>query len=105
MLAAGTASYAGIANRSAPEPLLNGSAKGPCDPRLDQPNYIAGTDVSGHPVAQADLARSKLPVPDEILVSPSNQATQGKEGPMVAIDGKALEPLLNPKAACPPDKH
>ncbi len=101
-LTIGTARSAGITGRGASDPLRE--VKGPCDSRLDQPDYIGGTDVSGNPVAPADLAVAGQPVPDEILMPLGQRARAGRsgEGPIVGLDGKALEPILNPSPACPP---
>jgi hypothetical protein len=65
-LTVGTARSAGIASSGAADPLQE--VRGPCDPRLDRPDYVGGADVTGHPVAPADLADARHPVPDEILV-------------------------------------
>ena len=108
-MAAGTAWAAGIANRSAPDPLLDGPVQGPCDPKLAQPDYVGGTDVYGKPVEQADLPHAKVPVPGEILVPLPNRTGgmargQSNAGPLVAVNGKALDPTLNPAPACPEPK-
>jgi hypothetical protein len=100
-LTVGTARSAGIANPGAADPLRE--VRGPCDPRLDRPDYVGGSDVAGNPVAPADLAVARQPVPGEILVPLGHRerAGQSSEGPMVGLDGKALEPILNPSSACP----
>ena len=102
LTAAGTATSAGIAGRG-PSDLLR-ETRGPCDPRLDRPEYVGGADAAGNPVAPADLASARQPVPDEILVPLASRGHAGRpgEGPMVGLDGKALEPILNPSPACPP---
>jgi hypothetical protein len=94
------AAEAGIATR---KPLLHDGMQGPCDPRLAGPEYAPGTDVNGNPVAPAGLARGAVPVPDEVLVPLNKRGRHGRsaEGPMVAIDGRSLDPILNPLPACP----
>jgi len=91
-----------IATRNAPEPLLHDGVQGPCDPRLAGPEYVPGADVNGNPVTPADLARGAIPVPDEVLVPLNKRGRHGRsaEGPMVAIDGRSLDPILNPPPAC-----
>jgi hypothetical protein len=100
-LTVGTARSAGIASRGAADPPRQ--IRGSCDPRLDRPDYVGGADVAGNPVAPADLAAARQPVPDEILVPLGHKERSGRssEGPMVGLDGKALEPILNPTPACP----
>ena len=101
-LTVGTARSAGVASRGPSDPLRE--VAGPCNSRLDRPDYVGGTDVSGNPVAPADLATARQPIPDEILVPLASKGRRGRpsEGPMVGLDGKALEPILNPSPACPP---
>ena len=95
-MAAGTARSAGITGR--PEPLLYGPSKGPCDPKLDQPTYVAGTDVDGRAVAPADFPRAKMPAPDSLLVPVPAKGSAGRV--YANLDGKSLDSLLNPKPAC-----
>ena len=83
---------------AAPSPLLSSAKPGSCDPKLGQPDYVGGVDVSGNPAAPADMSSAKNPVPNEILV-PLSSKGRG-DGPVVALDGQALEPLLNPTPAC-----
>jgi hypothetical protein len=102
LTAAGTATSAGIAGRGTSNLLQE--THGPCDPRLDQPGYVGGADVAGNPVAPADLTAARQPVPDEILVPLGNRRHAGRsdEGPVAGLDGKALDPILNPRPACAP---
>jgi hypothetical protein len=98
--------HAGIAVRDAPDLLLHdGGAKTRCDPRLSEPGFVPGTDVDGRPVPPADLAGARTPIPAEILVPLRNGKQRNArpgETPVIALDGKALEPILNPAPACPP---
>ena len=80
-------------------PLLSDGKPGPCDPRLDQPDYRGEVDVRGNPVAPADVPAARNPVPDGVLVPLNKRRGQG---PLVALDGVALDPLLNPKPSCLP---
>jgi hypothetical protein len=95
--------HAGIAVRDAPEPLLHDGVKGPCDPQLGRPDFVPGVDVNGNPVAPADQARAKNPVPDDVLVPLRSQGRNAGPGetPVLAMNGKALDPILNPASACP----
>jgi hypothetical protein len=43
----------GISAGGAPQSLLTDGPQGPCDPRLDRPDYVPGVDVSGNPVLPA----------------------------------------------------
>ena len=103
VLVAPGAVHAGIAARGAPQPLLHDGASGPCDPGLAGPDYVPGADVSDNPVPPADLAGRRNPVPDGVLVPFAKHGRHGRaeEGPVVAIDGRALEPILNPPPGCP----
>ncbi len=92
---------------SQPDPLLDG---GPVSPCMAGPDYEPGLDVNGRPVVPADAQASRIPMPDEIAVPlHSGQARGPRHGrpgaaspaqpgnsPYVALDGRRLEPLLNP---------
>ena len=103
MVLIGSSAFAGIAVHGAPDPLLHDGVRGPCDPQTGWPDFVAGVDVNGNPVAPADLAKAKTPVPDGILVPLRNQGQgRGPEGkPVIALNGKTLDPILNPAPACP----
>jgi hypothetical protein len=112
LLLAGPAASAGsISGPSKPDPLLDG---GPTSPCAAGPDYAAAIDANGNPVAPADVAARPVPVPDGIAIPlgnnrtqagdnhrgrqarPGNPETLGSEGTYVSLDGKKLEPLLNP---------
>lgn len=106
LLASAPALAATMAQPHKPDPLLDG---GPTSPCAESPDYAGGTDVNGRPVAAADEGAQRVPVPDEIAVplhagsQPGRQAAHGRpqqamgESSYVSIDGKRLEPLVNPK--------
>ena len=99
------AAMAGNALQAAPSgqaPLLTDGKPGPCDARLDQPDYVGGVDVAGNPVAPADVPAARTPVPEGALVPLNRGSRRGGQGPVAALDGKALDTLLNPKPACAP---
>lgn len=78
---------------------------GPCDPKLDGPNYVPGTDADGNPVAAADSSQAKVPVPDGMLLPLGHHSgANGNARPqaLARLDQKELDPILNPKPACPP---
>lgn len=86
------------------DPLLT-EAQGPCDARPDGPDYVPGTDVDGNPVTAADSSRAKVPVPGGMLLPLGHQGgANGTARPqaLAKLDQKDLDPLLNPKPACPP---
>jgi len=91
---------AGIADPARPDPLLNPPADGPCDPALGQPDLTSGTDVEGHQVAPADLQTGPIPLQGQILVPLRPARGRGGNSAYVAVDGKKLDPLLNPKPSC-----
>lgn len=101
-MAVETSSFAGIAGRPAPNPLLDGAMRGPCNPRLDGPDYVPDVDVTGKPVVQADVPAARQPVPAEVLVPLGKSGRHSGQGPVASLEGKALDPILNPKPACPP---
>ena len=72
-------------------------------PALAGPDYVPGVDVAGNPVTPSDLARSKNPVPDQVFVPLAKKERHGRsgEGPVAVLDGRALDPILNPPPACP----
>ena len=97
LLFAGKSAFsAGIANRGKPDPILTGTADGPCDPRLAQPDLIPGTDVEGHRVAPADIPNGPIPFQGQLPVP----LKQGHAPAYVAVDGKTPDSLLNPNSAC-----
>lgn len=89
---------------SGPDPLLN-PAQGPCDPQLDGPDYVAGTDADGNPVPAAGLPAAKVPLPEGILVPLGGN--RGRRHRATAhtyaeLNQKDVDAILNPKPACPP---
>ena len=98
----GLATAAPIARAPVSEPLLSGGKPGPCDPRLGQPDYVGGVDVSGNPVIPADVPAARVPVPGEVLIPLAKGRRRGPQGPVAALDGRALDPLLNPAPGCSP---
>lgn len=103
-MAAATSSFAGITGAHVPDPLLDGAVSGPCDPRLDGPDYVPDVDVTGKPVVRADVPTARQPVPAEVLVplGPRGRGSRSGQGPIASLDGKTLDPILNPRPACPP---
>lgn len=95
-----------MAHPAKPDPLLDGGPTAPC---AEGPDYVAGADVNGAAVAPADIGAPKVPVPDAISV-PLHAGRQARrpnsrfappqmpgETPYVTLDGRRLEPLLNPR--------
>ena len=93
-----TALSAGISDRGKPDPILSDPKDGPCDPALDQPDLTPGTDVEGHQVASANVENGPLPMQGQVLVP--LKGPRGRAPSYVTVDGKKLDPLLNPKPAC-----
>jgi hypothetical protein len=104
-LSAGT-----IVQSSRPDPLLDGGPTAPCAADTE---YAAGTDANGNSVIPADVAARPVPIPDQIAIplggnrtaptpqrgrqaGSANPQTLGSEGTYISLDGKKLEPLLNP---------
>lgn len=88
--------WAGTIARPTPrDPLLDGGDTPPCAAGVD---YAAGTDATGHAVVPADVGTAPVPVPDALAV-PLNGRGHGRrqaDSPYVTLDGRKLEPLLNP---------
>jgi hypothetical protein len=102
-----------IVQSSKPDPLLDSGPTDPCAARVD---YSAGIDVNGRPVVPADVAARPVPVPDSIAVPIARNRTPGsgrnsrrgsrpnranddasnRDSSYIALDGRKLEPLLNP---------
>ena len=100
VLAAETAFSAGIADRGKPDPILTDEADGPCDPQLGQPDLTPGTDVAGHQVASANIQTGPIPMQGQILVPLKSGQNNRRPPAYVAVDGKKLDPLLNPPSSC-----
>jgi hypothetical protein len=98
LLAAIPALAATMAHSAKPDPLLEG---GPSDPCMAQSEYVPGRDAEGHPVTQPDVGAGRVPVPDSIAIplarkSPSGARPAMGDSAYVSLDGRKLEPLLNP---------
>jgi hypothetical protein len=104
LLAAAPAWAATMAGPAKPDPLLDGGPTAPC---AQQAEYAAGSDANGHLVPPADIGAGPVPMPDTIAVplhagrQPQRRGRQA--GPAVAgdstyvsLDGRRLEPLVNP---------
>ena len=87
-----------IAKPTPRDPLLDGGDTTACAAGVD---YAAGVDVNGKPVVPADAGARPVPVPDSIAVplQGGRRAGRGRsgEGAYVTLDGRKLDPLLNPK--------
>ena len=101
-----------ITGPSTPDPLLDGGPTTPCAAAVD---YAAGTDANGQPVIPADVASGRVPLPDGIAIplgnNRGNQRTRrGRSNAMngdsayVSLDGRKLEPLLNPPPCIDPGR-
>jgi len=101
LLLAAPAGAGTIVRPSPPDPLLDGGDTTSC---AAQPDYAAGTDATGRPVAPADVGAAPVPVPDGIAV-PLHSQGRGRQGRFagsgdsayVSLDGRKLAPLLNPE--------
>jgi hypothetical protein len=106
-----------ITQPSRPDPLLDGGPTDPCAAGVD---YAAGIDANGRPVVPADVAAGRVPLPDTVAIpigrgqpqGPAFGSRPGRRGGMpdtasnrdsswVALDGRKLEPLLNPPPCGP----
>src|SRR3954471_14866400 len=100
LLAAAPVQAATMAKPAKPDPLLDSGPSVPCAVESD---YVPGTDVNGHFVPPADVAAGPVPLPDGISVplhAGANRRGRPKasgEVPYVSLDGRRLEPLVNPK--------
>jgi hypothetical protein len=96
--------WAGTIARPTPrDPLLDGGDTAACAAGVD---YAAGADATGKPVVPADIGTPPVPLPDSIAVplqGGRRQAGRGRSNPnilggtYVTLDGRKLEPLLNPR--------
>ena len=104
LIFAGTAAYsAGRETPAQPDPILRGpilddGARGPCDPALDQADVTPGVDVNGRPVASADLPIAPVHIEGQIAVPLKPARGKGGNSAYVMVDGRKLDPLLNPSA-------
>ena len=101
-----------ITQPSKPDPLLDSGPTAPCAAGVD---YAAGTDSNGQAVVPADVAARPVPVPDAIAVplrnapptdrsrgrSAAANPQVGRDSTYVSLDGRKLEPLLNPPPCAP----
>ena len=88
-----------VAKPHKPDPLLDGGSTAPC---AAGPDYAAGTDVHGRPVAPADVGAEPVPVPDAIAVPLAQKGARGRVRPgrgdssYVTLGGDRIAPLVNP---------
>jgi hypothetical protein len=88
-----------------PDPILTGGAAGPCDPKLAGPDYVAGTDVNGNPVAPADLPGGTTVHLDSDTVLPEVPIHKGShQQVLVKADVPGLADAVDPPPACPAPK-
>ena len=112
-----------ITQPSKPDLLLDPT--NPCAAGVD---YADGVDANGQAVVPADVAARRVPLPDSLAVplgharapnqgpgqrrnqagnlvrqgpAPSNPVTLGGDSTYIVLDGRKLEPLVNP-APCAP---
>jgi hypothetical protein len=101
-----------ITQSSKPDPLLDGGPTASCAAGVD---YAAGTDANGRAVVPADVAAGRVPLPDAVAIPLGNNrgnqtarrgGSNGLNGDSayVSLDGKKLEPLLNPQACTDPGR-
>jgi hypothetical protein len=103
LLAAAPALAGTMAQPHKPDPLLDGGPTAPCAAGVE---YAAGSDVNGNPVPPADMGDTHVPLPDNIAVplhgGPATRqgrhaSGQAGNSPYIGLDGKRLDPLVNPK--------
>jgi hypothetical protein len=103
-----------IVQPSRPDPLLDSGPTAPCAAGVD---FAGGVDANGRPVAPADVAAGRVPLPDTVAIplggnraqaARGNSGSGRRPGPFgsdnasnrdsiwVGLDGRKLEPLLNP---------
>jgi len=79
-------------------------AKGPCDPRLDGPDYIPGTDADGYPVVPADP--DQVSVPEGVLFPLSGKSNKkgriGEANAYAYLNHDQIDSILSSKLGCPP---
>jgi len=101
-----------MAQPSKPDPLLDGGPTALCAAGAD---YAAGTDATGQAVVPADVAAGRVPLPDAVAIPLGNNrgnqtAHHGRpnapngDSAYVSLDGKKLEPLLNPAPCIEPGR-
>jgi hypothetical protein len=101
----------GIVQPSRPDPLLDGGPTDPCAAGVD---YAPAVDANGQPVVPADVAAGRVPLPDTVAIpigggrGPAFGSRSGRpnnasnrDSTWVALDGRKLEPLLNPPPCGP----
>lgn len=112
---------ASVVQPSKPDPLLD---SGPTDPCAAGADYAAGVDANGQAVIAADVAGGRVPLPDTVAIpiganrarplapgqgrgrgpqpgpAPSDNGSN-QDSTYVVLDGKKLEPLLNPPPCRP----
>jgi hypothetical protein len=70
------------------DPILTGEKPGPCDPKLESPDYVGGVDVDGNRITPADIDGGVSADLSHVAVTP----IQGRDGGhgKVAVQGVKL---------------
>jgi hypothetical protein len=105
-----------IVQPTKPDPLLDSGPTAPCAVGVD---FAAGVDANGQPVVPPDVAAGRVPLPDTVAIPMGGNRAQAtnpgrnfgpgrgrrpvasdnasnRDSTWVALDGRKLEPLLNP---------
>lgn len=83
------------------DPILSGPPDGPCAGRLYSPDYVAGTDAYGYPVAPADMPGNiTAAIPSDTVVPEirTHNKTVGNVDVLVEVPG--LSAAASPVPPC-----
>src|SRR5689334_3959545 len=76
LLALAPVSAGSISRNSGPDPILTGPTPGPCAQAAAGPDYVAGVDATGNPVAPADETVAPLPDKEVLVTVPSRRGRE-----------------------------
>jgi hypothetical protein len=93
-----------IVQPSRPDPLLDSGPTAPCAAGVD---YAPAIDANGNSVIPADVVGGRVPLPDAVAIPMNGNRgnnhrrhhsanSQSGDSSYISLDGKKLEPLLNP---------
>jgi hypothetical protein len=92
--------------QTGPDPVLMGPSWGPCASEIFSPDYVAGMDAYGHPVAPADLPGNiTAAIPSDVVVPEVFTKNRNIGRVDVPVEIPGLAEASAPPPVCVPHHH
>ena len=87
------------------DPILSGPPPGPCAARLFGPDYVAGTDAYGYPLAPADMPGNvTAAIPSDMVIPEVRTHNKAIGAVDVLVDVPGLSQAASPQSPCRPTR-